>query len=76
MEQKEDERKATSSDSEEPINLRLGDPFKGLEDSIVGTIFVNRDYRIKSIISSVTELVNLSSFDKDLDVNDCPAAPV
>lgn len=52
----DDERKDTSSDSsEDPLSLSIGGPFKGPEESIVGTIFVNRGNRIKCVISSVTD---------------------
>lgn len=71
MSKKNNKSKTTDSDSsEETLNINLGDPYKGLEDSIVGTIFVNRENRIKSIVSSVTELINLTSFDEDLEVKD------
>lgn len=69
MSKKKDDESSPGS-SEEFFNLKLGDPYQGLEDSLVGTIFVNREYRIKSIISSVTKLINLSSFDEDLEIND------
>lgn len=69
--QKDEEVKTDSSDSsDEAYNLSLGDLNKGLEESIVGTIFVNKEFRIKSFVSSVTDLINLSSFDKDLEIND------
>lgn len=67
----DEEIKTDSSDSsDESYNLSLGDLNKGLEESIVGTIFVNEEFRIKSFVSSVSELINLSSFDKDLEIND------
>lgn len=69
--EKDNQRKTPSSDSsEEALRLKLGDPFKGPEESIVGTIFVNQQYRIKSIISSVTQLIDLSSFNEDLEIDD------
>lgn len=59
-----------SASTDESYNLSIGELDEDRKDSIVGTIFVNEEYRIKSFVSSVTDLINLSSFDKDLELND------
>ena len=68
-EKKENERKTTSSYSaKEQLSLHITGPFKGPEESIVGTIFVNQENRIKCVISSVTELINANSFQEGLEI--------
>ncbi|SHG59450.1 PAS domain-containing protein [Fodinibius roseus] len=66
-----DQRDTTSSDSsEEQYNLKLGKPYKGLEKSIAGTFFVDQEFQFKNIIMSVSKLINLSTCDEDLKIND------
>lgn len=64
------EKNTSSESSEERFNLKLSDYYRELEESIVGTIYVDREYRVKSIFSSLTELINISSFEEDLEIND------
>lgn len=69
--EKDDKRKAGSPDSsEKPLNLHIKDPFKGPKENIAGTIYVNQENRIKCIVSSITELINSSSFNEDLKIDD------
>lgn len=70
MEEVHSEQPAVPDSSEETVDLSIGSAFKGPEESIVGTIFVNKENRIKCIISSLTDLINRSSFDRDLEVED------
>ncbi|MEL7833985.1 ATP-binding protein [Fodinibius sp. N2] len=68
---KDDKRKVTSSgSSEKVVDLHINGPFKGPEENIAGTIYVNQKNRIKCVISSITELINSNSFNEDLEIKD------
>lgn len=69
-ENKEGKEESRGQSEEDPYVLGLGDPLAEVEDSDIGTIFVNRDYRIKRFVSTVTELINLNPFNIDHALED------
>lgn len=68
---KDDNNKISQLESsDEPFSLILGEPAKGPEDSDIGTIFVNDKYRIRRFVSTVTDLINVESFNMNHALED------
>lgn len=68
---KDDKDKFTQAESsEEPFALILGEHARGPEDSDIGTIFVNEEYRIRRFISTVTDLIKVESFNMNHALED------
>lgn len=69
--EKDEKNKSTPSGlTEEPFSITLGEPAKGPEDSDIGTIFVNKEYRIRRFVSTITELINVDTFNVNYDLED------
>lgn len=70
MKKAENKDEQTDHSKEDPYVLGLGDPVGEVGDTDIGTIFVNREYRIKRFVSTVTELINLNPFNIDHALED------
>lgn len=66
MEKNKSKKESSNQSEEDAFVMGLGN----VADTDIGTIFVNPQYRIKRFVSTVTELINLDSFNRDHELKD------
>lgn len=63
-------RTAHSETSEESFALILRGPAKEPQDSEIGTIFIDSEYRLQRFVTTVTDLINVESFSMNFALED------